>query len=171
MSELLLKPIRHCETGRGLAHRIWCLLAAPVVYELAQDCEVAIPGIVDFDERDEIILLPKGFRCDLASTPRVAWLCGLRQDAPGLLLPGIVHDWYYRHGHFLAPSGRVRCGGRGRLYADKLLAALVHQQTGLRLTALVVYVAVRLFGWTAWRHNARYRRLGGLTALWGDYID
>ena len=101
----------------------------------------------------------------------MAWLCGLRPDAPGLLLPGIVHDFYYRYGYFLSPSGGMLCAGYGRLYADKLLAALVHTYTGLRLPALTVYAAVRACGWPAWRHNARYRAGSGTAALQGDYID
>ena len=63
---------------------------APVVYELVHDYMIHVSGYGH-------LWLPAGFRSDLASTPRPTWLCGGRPD--GLfLIPGLYHDWYYRHG-------------------------------------------------------------------------
>lgn len=167
----VLRQVRPNLGNATLWRRLRAYWREPVVYELAEACEVELPGIVGYDDAGKIVLLPRGFRCDLASTPRLAWLCGLRPDAPCLLLPGIVHDFYYRYGYFLSPSGGMLCAGYGRLYADKLLAALVHTYTGLRLPALTVYAAVRACGCPAWRHNARYRAGSGAAALQGDYTD
>ncbi len=167
----VLRQVRVDLGTASLWQRLRAYWRESVVYELAEDCEVEIPGVVGYDDAGKIVLLPRGFRCDLASTPRLAWLCGLRPDAPGLLLPGIVHDFYYRYGYFLSPSGEMLCAGYGRLYADKLLAALAHTYTGLRLPALTVYAAVRACGWPAWRANEKWRKAPYRQALQGEYQD
>ena len=109
MNMPVLRQVRPNLGNATLWRRLRAYWREPVVYELAEACEVELPGIVGYDDAGKIVLLPRGFRCDLASTPRLAWLCGLRPDAPGLLLPGIVHDFYYRYGYFLSPSGGMLC--------------------------------------------------------------
>lgn len=162
------------DTDRPLWRRLlWW--REPVVYELAEPYGIPVRCP---DGTWRRIVLPVGFRSDLASAPRVAWLFGFRPD--GLLaVPGLYHDWYYRHGCVLTGVvyGDFRwaepAGDGTRLWGDRLFRALVRQIGGLWVPAWAGYAALRLFGWAAWRHNERYRRAAarGAMQLQGDYHD
>lgn len=161
----VLRQIQHPMHRRGLWARLKAMYRQPVVYEVAEEYSVS----ASLGGRRYVIGLPAGFRSDLASTPRLAWLFGLRPDAPALLLPCLLHDFYYRHGYYATHDGGRLCEGYGQAFADRVLADQVYRMSGLHVPAMVVRLALWLFGWLAWRHNARYRRIGGLTALRGDY--
>lgn len=162
------------DTDRPLRHRLrgW---REPVVYELAEPYAITVQCPGGHCRR---LALPAGFRSDLASAPRIAWLFGFRPD--GLLaVPGLFHDWYYRHGHVLTDVvyGDFRwaelVGDGTRLWGDRLFRCLVRQIGGLWFPAWAGYLALRVFGWFAWRHNAKYRRAAarGEMQLKGDYDD
>ena len=96
--------------------------------------ELLSPVVCAVDRKD--IVVPPGFRTDLASIPRA-----VRSITPqvGKHIPAaIVHDWLYKMGE------------RSRKEADKIfLAAMKHLGVyGLRRWAM--YGAVRGFGWMAW---------------------
>lgn len=149
----------------------------PVIYELveAYTITLCVRG------RYLHLYLPAGFRCDLASTPCLSWLFGFRPD--GLLaVPGLLHDWYYRHGSVEVrvavayERGRwsAPCGDGTRIWGDRMFRDLVRGMGGLRVPAWTSYAALRLFGWYAWRRNAKYRRAYEMTGkfqLEGDYGD
>lgn len=149
----------------------------PVVYELAEPYGITVRCPDGLWHR---LILPAGFRSDLASTPRITWLLGFRPD--GLLaVPGLYHDWYYRHGSVETQvaveyeRGRwtAPVGDGTRLWGDRLFRCLVRWIGGLWFPAWAGYLALRLFGWFAWRHNARYRAAAakGKMQLKGDYDD
>lgn len=169
----LLRQI-HRDTDRPLWRRLlW--FREPVIYELAEPYGITVQCP---DGQWRRLVLPAGFRSDLASAPRIAWLFGFRPDGV-LAVPGLFHDWYYRHGGVLTGVvyGDFRwaepAGDGTRLWGDRLFRALVRQIGGLCLPAWAGYAALRLFGWAAWRHNARYRRAAatGKMQLKGDYHD
>lgn len=141
----------------------------PVVYELVEDYEYAT-------SEQAPLFVPAGFRTDLASTPRLSWLCGFRPDGP-LLIPGLFHDWFYRHGSLLyrMNDGEVRSGYRGdRSRGDRYFRNMARRVTGLAGPAWAAWAALRLFGWAAWRANEKYRRAYAETGqfqLHGDYDD
>ena len=91
---------------------------------------------------DEVVVVPIGFRTDLASVPRVLWALlppfG-RYDAAAVL-----HDYLY-----FAPARMTRADADAVLY-EGMLALHV-----LPFTRWSIYLGVRLGGWVAWR---RYRR-------------
>lgn len=147
---------------------------APVVYELVHDYMIHVSGYGH-------LWLPAGFRSDLASTPRPTWLCGGRPD--GLfLIPGLYHDWYYRHGgveervSMQSERGRwtVTLGDGTRAWGDRLFRDLALEVGGLRVPAYAAWAALRLCGGIAWRQNAKYRRAWAESGqrewqLHGDY--
>lgn len=129
---------------------------APVVYELAEDY---IYATTLWTGERVILFIPAGFRSDLASTPRISWLFGYRPDGL-LLVPGLFHDFFYRHGFVVdvgVPGRRRHIGHRNKAFGDRLLAHLTEEISGLRLPGLVAWIALALFGWPAWLHNGKHR--------------
>ncbi|MBA3588317.1 MAG: DUF1353 domain-containing protein [Methylibium sp.] len=87
------------------------------------------------DGYSEWIIVPAGFVTDLASVPRL----------PGMFMlfggkarkSAVLHDYLYST-------------GRERAFADDVfLAAMRHEEN--RFTRGVMWLAVRLAGWTVWR--------------------
>lgn len=79
-----------------------------------------------------------GFETDLASIP---WFCGWllkRNDIPWIV-GGLLHDFAYA-------TQTVT-----RLDADRQLRDVAIAEGAPRSHAWIVFVAVRLFGWSAWR--------------------
>lgn len=121
------------------------------------------------------LALPAGFRSDLATTPRLSWLFGFRPDGR-LLIPGLFHDFWYRHGQVLVCGERDELRGVvvGKWTADIMFMDLVHETSGLHLPGLVGFIALTLFGWPAWWASEKYReaaRRTGKLQLHGDYTD
>ena len=89
----------------------------------------------------EIIVVPAGFDTDFASIPRVFW-----PILPPTGLYGksaVVHDYTYRH----APYSRKKC--------DEIFLEGLEVLKVSRWKCFLIYWAVRLFGWYAWRRRRR----------------
>lgn len=139
----------------------------PVVYELVRDYRLCmfVDGVLCR------VLIPAGFRSDLASTPSLTWALGFRPDGV-LLVPGLIHDWYYRHGYLLTDRHETIAQGRGKWWADKMLARTTAQMAGVKTPGILALIALAICGWPAWHHNARYREAAertGKVQLKGDY--
>ena len=88
-------------------------------------------------------LIPRHFRSDGASVPRLFWRVVFPPTAPEAAAAGICHDFIYR----TQPDDWTRSE------ADRmLLALLIEFGTPIR-SALMAYCAVRAFGWIAWLDN------------------
>lgn len=123
------------------------------------------------DERPINVLLPAGFRTDLASTPPLTWLFGFRPDGV-MMVPGLIHDWYYRHGYLLTDKHEIIYKDKGKLWADKLFAATTARMAGVKTPGLLALIALAICGWPAWWHNGQYRDAAaktGAVQLKGDY--
>ena len=157
--------------------RIAAFFLRPVVYE------VAAPFFFESTSLDGTtfrLYLPKGFRSDLASTPRLTWLLGYRPDG-FLLIPGLFHDFLYRHGFIVAvipgedgQEDKVVLLGASKYWADRLLMHLAHEIGGLHLPGRLAFIALTVCGWPAWWANAKYRAAALKTKklqLQGDYTD
>jgi len=92
------------------------------------------------------IEIPRGFVTDFASIPWPFWSIFPPIGSYGM--PAIMHDWLYW-------TQIV-----DRKQADAIFhVAMVEMQTpGWK--RYVIYGALRLFGWTAWRNNARAKLRG-----------
>lgn len=147
------------DTDRPLWRRL-LQIREPVVYELVEDYEFVARIWGNWTH----MWLPAGFRSDLASTPALTWLLGFRPDGP-MMIPSLYHDWYYRHGSIEARVGMAYEPGRWtrpfgfntRRGGDRLFLQVAERATGLRLPPRIAWLALRLFGWIAWRRNKKYR--------------
>lgn len=165
----VLRQIRRTPEGPWWRRALWWL--DPVVYEVAEDFD--FPVEITPLSLTVNLVLPAGFRCDLASTPRLSWLFGFRPDGL-LLLPGLYHDFWYRHGFIMFRHNGVlyRVYG-GKSGADGFFLHLLLAVGCPRLSALAAFFALRLFGRPAWWANAKYReeaaRQTDKLQLHGDY--
>ena len=88
--------------------------------------------------------IPAGFECDGASIPRAFWrIIGPPMDCH-YIEEAIRHDWLYR-------SQVV-----SRKVADRAFFVWLNKK-GLRIRRYLIYAAVRLFGWIAWRNREKHR--------------
>ena len=165
----VLRQVRRTPEGPWW-RRLLNWFGGAVVYEVAENFEYPLRYGVT-------LILPSGFRSDLASTPRLSWLFGFRPDGM-MTIPGLFHDFHYRHGFVLIVADKgfwaEQVGDGGRAWGDGLFRELVHDITGLRLPAWAAWAALRLFGGIAWRQNEKYRRAAWESGMWqlqGDYRD
>lgn len=85
--------------------------------------------------------IPAGFRCDLESVPAFChWLPGFGKLGKGAV-PGIIHDWLYRTGLVSRPV------------ADAVYLEAMKQRNVSGPVRWIKYLAVRAFGWIAWRKH------------------
>lgn len=102
--------------------------------------EVAQP-ITHTLSNGDIIAIPKGFKTDLSSVPKILW--GLFPPFGNFLLAALVHDYLY-----------VVRYDNDRKFADKEMLVIsnkLHSKTLLnKIDNKLRFYAVRLFGWIYW---------------------
>lgn len=92
------------------------------------------------------VMVPVGFKTDLASVPRIAW--SLIPPMGKYEAAAVVHDWLY--------WSQELC----REDADAVfLDAMIYSGVGV-VSRQIIYRAVRAFGGFAWRANAHARARG-----------
>lgn len=88
------------------------------------------------------ITVPTGFVTDLASIPRIFW--NIMPPFGKYTEAAIVHDYIYR----LHSFSRSRC--------DALFREMMTVLKVKSLAKWTIYIAVRAFGWIAWRNEKRW---------------
>jgi hypothetical protein len=88
------------------------------------------------------IVVPQGFKTDLASTPKAVWRAFPRWGPWSGA--AIIHDYLYR----------TKPPGLSRYEADRILLRLMLEDRVLYGIARVIYRSVREFGEPAWNHGA-----------------
>lgn len=127
----------------------WAL--EPVKWEVAEEWRYELPDGVT-------ITIPEGFVTDGASIPRIARF--MATPAGLLFIPGIIHDYAYKHNSLLLGTERYGYGVytaaiNNREYWDTLFLKVSKRHTKLRVLSYSAYAAVRLFGWIPWnKHRA-----------------
>lgn len=101
----------------------------------------------------ELICICAGFVFDGASIPRFAWL--FLTPIGILLIPGLLHDYAYKHKRLPAPDGSAAVAYNTRRSADRMFLEVCHITNGLLLLDLLCTLIVRLFGGIAWRKHRR----------------
>jgi hypothetical protein len=95
-------------------------------------------------EKDHEIIVPKGFKTDLASIPKLLrWF--VSNDDGRIRSPAIVHDWVYYN------RGRVGEKLYSRQDADNLFYRTLRFLKVSKGKAKLMYYAVRLGGYFVWR--------------------
>lgn len=83
---------------------------------------------------DKKYSIPKGFKTDLASIPRLLWPIFAPQYS-GFVAPAILHDYLYRCNNHVT-----------RQFADEVLYSALINENVTPFTASKFYLGVRLFG-------------------------
>ncbi len=88
------------------------------------------------------VVISAGFRTDGASVPRVVWtILGVDRLHPSIASAAVVHDALYA-AHLTT-----------RAQADRAFYILAKQNGLARHRAAIMWGALRLFGWVAWRRT------------------
>ncbi len=124
----------------SLAYMVGCATFHPVKFN-NQACIIPLKGynyktcrIMRVTIDDKKYLIPKDFKTDLASIPRILWPI-LAPQYSGFVAPSILHDYLYRcHDHIT------------RQFADEVLYSALIAQRVTPFTASKFYLGVRLFG-------------------------
>lgn len=113
--------------------------------------------------RGVTVRLPAGFITDFASIPRLFW--PVLSPTGILMIPGILHDWYYRHNFFETEEDagsrpfRLVFVGKGKWFADQVFKEVARQVNGMIVPNLAAWVALDMFGWWAWlKHRKTPKR-------------
>jgi hypothetical protein len=103
------------------------------------------------------IVLPKGFRFDGASVPRIFW--AILSPVGLLLIPGLIHDYGYRFNQIwhLNANGEIEpyMKQAGRKAWDNLFQSVGIQVNGFALIDFIAWVGVRAGGCFAWRKHRK----------------
>ena len=107
------------------------------LWELRENFEYHL--VYPAKNQSDIIQVPESFRMDFASIPRIFWAIlpptGLYGKA------AVIHDWLYRTQYY------------SRKRADIIFLEGMEVLGVPKWKRVVMYRAVRVFGWNAWRKN------------------
>lgn len=101
------------------------------------------------------IIIPKGFKTDLSSTPKFLW--GILPPFGDFLLGAIVHDWLY-----VSDFQRKKIGTkRAREFADKEMYLISSELSDNKVDNWLRWKGVRLFGGSIYkRYSTKYSGKG-----------
>ena len=143
--------------GRPWWQQIKTWLFEPKIWVLVRDWPIVL--------RDGTrIVIPEGFRLDLASVPRVFW--SLLVPTGLLMVQGIIHDYGYRYGQLPQDNGigeivRYCPPGAGKDYWDQLFREIGEDINGMPALDAVAWAMVKVGGQSAW-DNHRSTRLAAI---------
>lgn len=110
-------------------------------------------GRTDIKGERLAFLIPKGFKTDFASIPRIFWLFIAPTDST-ILVPAIIHDYLYsrrfvlacemKEGKLSKKKVKVRFS---RVEADLILREKMRSFKANIIKRNLVFIVVRLFGW------------------------
>lgn len=110
-------------------------------------------GRTDIKGERVAFLIPKGFRTDFASIPRLFWLFIAPSDST-ILVPAIIHDYLYSRRFVLVHKmkdgklSKERIKIRfSRVEADLILREKMKSFKANIIKRTLVFIIVRLFGW------------------------
>lgn len=124
------------------AEGTYWFLQSPLVYE---------------DSASNEIIVSRYFVTDFASIPRFLWSLLPKWDGYGM--PAVVHDYLYWEQQ-----------GHNRYTADNVLLSAMKDQSVTKWKCVVIYYALRLFGFFAWRSNAKQKTIGTSHYVHGDQL-
>ena len=126
----------------------WIMLTVTRQIELTEDYRIYVPSL------GCIILIPKGFICDLASVPRPLWVV-IPPDGI-LMIGGIVHDFYYKYHCLFESHHMIICEGNGKTFGDKLFKEVNVLVNDMPIISSITTATLIGFGWFAWwKHRRR----------------
>lgn len=119
-------------------------LRAELVEDSDPECWRLLEALEYQSDRHEFgFVVPAGFVTDFASVPRLPLAYLLAGDTAHA--PAALHDWLYGRG-----DARIDRAAADRLFVEAMAAIHVP-----RWRRALMYWAVRIFGYSAWRERAR----------------
>lgn len=113
----------------------------PVCIKPYKDYRYSICHDVKFIVKKQIFTIPKGFKTDLASIPKIAWPI-MAPSHSDLIRAAIVHDWFYR----------MTCDFN-RKDTDLIFYYMLKNDGVSTIRAFLMYYAVRFFGWNYYNED------------------
>ncbi len=142
----VVRPVRIETHDKSWYSRLWAYLGKARAWELVDDYQCEVYGLP--------VVVPAGFRTDFASVPRAFW--PFMSPTGILLIPGLLHDFYYRHHFLIARDMRPTFALLGRAWGDEMLRHVCIEVNGMPAAAGVAWGALRVGGVFAW--NAARRK-------------
>lgn len=106
-------------------------------------------------ENGDEIVLPKDFKFDGASIPRLFW--AILSPVGLLLIPGLIHDYGYRYDQLWRKntSGQIEpyMENAGRKAWDDLFRDVGMQVNGFAIIDVIAWIGVRIGGCFAWHKH------------------
>ncbi|MEX2100839.1 MAG: DUF1353 domain-containing protein [Acidimicrobiia bacterium] len=108
-----------------------------------------------FPSAGRVITIAKGFLFDLSSVPRLLWWL-IAPFELSVVAP-LIHDFLYRYGG-KPPAGSIEPPHEyTRAEVDGVFRRIMEAENVVGWRRMFGYVAVRLFGFWAWRKDAQAR--------------
>lgn len=106
------------------------------------------------------IVIPKGFRFDGASIPKIFW--AVLSPVGLLLIPGLLHDYGYRYNQLwkIGPDGSAEPyrKGAGKDFWDQLFRDVGKRINGMHLINFIAWLATKAGGRASWdKHRSTSR--------------
>lgn len=144
----ILRPIQIPMENLSFLMRIWTWLFCVRKWELVYGWSFK----TKIDGKKREIYIPKGFIFDGASIPR--WLWWLLQPMGILLIPGLIHDYAYRHRCLKDTKGGIKFSD-DRRYWDKVFREVSIDVNRCKFISYAAWLALWIFGGFAWRKNRK----------------
>ena len=147
----VVKPLPIRTKGVVYPIALWRWIRTIRRWKLIEDWEHHLPD-------QTRMVIPKGFKFDGASMPRIFW--GILAPTGLLLIPGLVHDFAYRYDYLLrrpgngGPLEKYEVGA-GRRYWDDLFRDVAVSVNGFKIINRVAWLALRVGGKSAWAKRRR----------------
>jgi hypothetical protein len=123
------------------------MIAKPLVWYDTEKCQWVLGKRWIYRARTYTIIIPEGFRFDLASIPRPLWWLISPNELS--VAAALLHDFIYQHrGDLGEACVPLHCFSRKD--ADLLLLEIMRKEHVWWWRRALAYPAVRLFGWLPW---------------------
>ena len=99
------------------------------------------------------ITVPAGFIFDLSSVPRLLWWLIAPFDLS--VVAPLMHDFFYRYGGNPPPGSVVPPHDYTRAEVDRMFRNIMEAEQVAPWRRVLGYLAVRVFGFWAWRRDAK----------------
>lgn len=140
----ILQPIKIATAGKGFWTMIQIWLFGSRKWKVAKDFKYRLDG--------ESYVIPKGFTCDLASTPK--FLHFILSPSGLLMLAGLVHDHAFKHASLLKADKKTTMK-LDQKKADEIFLDINLQINGFYLLNKLAFWSLRLAGFAAWNKHRK----------------
>jgi hypothetical protein len=143
----ILKPIPIKTKGLSYWKKMKIWLTSSRTWEVVEDYYFEIPWL------GVIVKIPKGFVFDGASIPKLFW--PLLSPTGLLFIPGLFHDYGYKYNYWIDATDNKIYINAGQKFFDNQFRKLGVYINDMKILDKVAWVALRGFGWIAWKKHRK----------------